>query len=108
MGFWCIREVFMKDERSLVNRSAAPRRPLEERLAQRPALLARLHELADHLDQSVADGSDAHRAEEWVRVQLRQLGQEVLSQWAVEANAHAQAQVPAQHPQASGHGKKNF
>ena len=97
----------MNDERSLVNGPAALRRPLEERLAPRPALLARLHELADHLDQSVADGSDAHRAEEWVRTQLRQLGQEVLSQWAVEANAHAQAQVPAQHPQASAHGKKN-
>ena len=97
----------MNDERSLVNGRAAPRRTLEERLAQRPALLARLHELADHLDQSVADGSDAHRAEEWVRTQLRQFGQEVLSQWAMEANAHAQAQVPAQHPQASAHGKKN-
>lgn len=98
----------MNDERSHGSRTAAPRRPLEERLAQRPALLARLHELADHLDQAVADGSDAHRAEEWVRTQLRQLGQEVLGQWAVEANAHAQAQVPAQHPQASAHGKKNF
>lgn len=97
----------MNDEHSLVNRPAASRRTLEERLALRPALLARLHELADHLDQSVADGSDAHRAEEWVRGQLRQLGQEVLSQWAVEANAHAQAQVTTQHPQASAHGKKN-
>jgi hypothetical protein len=97
----------MNDEPSLVNEPAARRRTLEERLAQRPALLARLHELADHLDQSVADGSDAHRAEEWVRTQLRQLGQEVLSQWAVEANAHTQAQVRTQHPQASAHGKKN-
>ena len=99
--------MFTNDERALVNGLAAPRRPLEERLAQRPALLARLHALADHLDQSVADGSDAHRAEEWVRTQLRQLGQEVLGQWAVEANAHTQAQVPAQHPHASAHGKKN-
>ena len=70
----------MNDECSLVNGPAVPRCTLEERLAQRPALLARLHALADHLDQSVADGSDAHRAEEWVR---------------------------AQHPQASAHGKKN-
>ena len=97
----------MNDERSLGARPVALRRPLEERLAQRPALLARLHELADHLDQAVADGSDAHRAEEWVRTQLRQLGQEVLSQWAVEANAHTQAQVRPHHPQASAHGKKN-
>ena len=97
----------MNDERALGSQPAAPRRTLEARLAQRPALLARLHELADHLDQSVTDGSDAHRAEEWVRTQLRQLGQEVLSQWAVEANAHTQAQVRTQHPHASAHGKKN-
>ena len=95
------------DEPTLVKGLAARRRPLEERLAQRPALLARLHALADHLDQSVADGSDAHRAEEWVRTQLRQFGQEVLTQWAVEANAHAQAQVTTHHPHASAHGKKN-
>ena len=97
----------MNDKRSIVTGPAAPRRTLEERPAQRPALLARLHTLADHPDPSVADGSDAHRAEEWVRTTLRQLGQEVLSQRAVAAHAHAQAQVPAQHPHASAHGKKN-
>lgn len=41
----------------MVKGSGSARRPLEERLAQRPALLARLHALADHLDQSVADGT---------------------------------------------------
>ena len=54
--------------------SPNPPRPLEERLAQRPGLRARLHRLLDPLEASVADGSDAHAAEERVREELRQLG----------------------------------
>lgn len=80
---------------------------LEKRLSDRPELLARFHEIVDMLDQSAVDGSDADQAEGRVIEQVRQLGQEVLRQWAEEANAHTQAQVPRQHPQASRHGKKN-
>lgn len=85
---------------------AKSHRALEERLADRPELRARLHHLLDTLDQSVADGSDAHAAEERVIQELRQLGQEVLGRWAHEAQAQAQAQVRTQHPHASQHGKK--
>lgn len=81
-------------------------RALEARLTHRPELRARLHHLLDTLDQSVADGSDAHAAEARVLEELRQLGQEFLGRWAHEANAHAQAQVRIQHPHASQHGKK--
>jgi len=84
-----------------------PRRALDERLAHRPELLARLHHILDTLDRSVADGSDAHAAEQRVIEELRQLGQEVLGHWAHEAQAQAQAQVRTQHPHASQHGKKN-
>ncbi len=86
---------------------SAPRRSLEQRLAQRPAVLERLHQIADVLDQSVRDDSTADDAEIRVLGQLRQLGQELLGQWAQEANAHTQAQVPTQHPSAIRHGKKN-
>lgn len=96
----------MNDELS-VNLSAT-RRSLEVRLAGRPELLARLHHLLDTLDHAIADGCDAHVAEDRVIAELRQLGQEVLGQWAQEANAQTQAQVPAQHPEARAHGKKNF
>jgi len=95
----------MNDEPS-VNWSAT-RRSLEVRLARRPELLARLHHIIDTLDHSVADGCDAHAAEDRVIEELRQLGQEVLGQWAHETNAQAQAQVPAHHPEARAHGKKN-
>jgi hypothetical protein len=98
-------EVFMKDEPSV--ELSGTRRSLEVRLAQRPELRARLDRILDMLDHSVADGCDAHAAEERGIGQQRQLGQEVLGQWAQEANAQAQAQVPAHHPQASAHGKKN-
>jgi len=81
-------------------------RALEERLAHRPELRARLHHLLDTLDQSVADGSDAHAAEERVIQELRQLGQELLGRWAHEAQAQAQTQMRTQQPHASQHGKK--
>jgi hypothetical protein len=86
---------------------AQTHRALEERLAHRPELRARLHHLLDTLEQSVADGSDAHAAEERVIQELRQLGQELLGRWAHEAQTQAQAQVRTQHPHASQHGKKN-
>lgn len=83
------------------------RRPLEARLAHRPEVLERLHQLADTLEQSVGDDCTADQAEERVSEQVRQLAREVLEQWAREANAHTQAQVPTQHPSAIRHGKKN-
>lgn len=86
--------------------TSTPRRPLEQRLAHRPEVLARLHELADTLDQSAGDDCTADQAEARVSEQVRQLALEVLSQWAREANAHTQAQVPTQHPSAIQHGKK--
>lgn len=97
----------MNDEHIKPTLTAPPRRPLEERLAHRPAVLARLHQLADTLDQSAGDNSTADQAEQRVSAQVRQLSLEVLEQWAHEANDHTQAQVKAQHPSAIRHGKKN-
>lgn len=97
----------MNDELPKAPPAFSPRRPLEERLAQRPEVLERLHHLADTLEQSVGDESTADQAEGRVREQVRQLAREVLEQWAREANAHTQAQVPMRHPAAIRHGKKN-
>ena len=98
----------MNDESALPSCVAKPQLALEERLAHRPELLARLHHIIDTLDQSVTDGSDAHAAEERVIEELRQLGQTVLGHWAHEAAAHTQAHVRRQHPQAIQHGKKKL
>ena len=96
----------MNDEQPQPTQTSTPRPPLEERLAHRPEVLARLHELADTLDQSAGDDCTADQAEERVSAQVRQLALAVLGQWACEANAHTQAQVPTQHPSAIRHGKK--
>jgi hypothetical protein len=83
------------------------RRPLEPRLAHRPEVLERLHQLADTLEESAGEGCSDDEAEARVSEQVRQLAQEVLTQWAHEANAQIQAQVPTQHPSALRHGKKD-
>ncbi|MCG3147017.1 MAG: hypothetical protein PCFJNLEI_01481 [Verrucomicrobiae bacterium] len=97
----------MNDELPKSTQPATHHRPLEQRLAHRPEVLARLHQLADTLDESVGDACTADQAEERVCQQVRQLAQEVLTQWAQEANAHTQSQVPTRHPTAIRHGKKN-
>lgn len=96
----------MNDERPPSKNVATARPPLEQRLKHRPDVLARLHELADTLDQSVTDDCTADEAEERVSAQVRQLAQELLGQWAREADAHTQAQVAQQHPEAIHYGKK--
>lgn len=96
----------MNDELPKSKTVSTSRPPLEQRLAQRPDVLARLHELADTLEQSVTDDCTADQAEERVRAQVRQLAQELLGQWAREANAHTQAQVRQRHPEAIHYGKK--
>jgi hypothetical protein len=70
-------------------------------------VLERLHEIVDTLEQSVADGCDAHDAEDRVVAEIRKLGGTVLGQWAEEANAQIQQQVPGTYPRACKNGKKN-
>ena len=96
----------MNDELLKPKPSSTSRRPLEQRLAHRPEVLERLHQLADTLDQSVSEDCTADQAEERVGEQVRQLAQEVLTQWAHEAHAHIQVQVPTRYPNAIRHGKK--
>ena len=98
----------MNNEPALEKTEPQPRRRvLDERLAQRPVMLERLHQLIDTLEQSVGKGWDAHVAEERVIQEMRQLGQATLSQWAQEANEQAQGQVRRAHPDACKNGKKN-
>ncbi len=97
----------MNNEPALRKSDSKPRRNLDERLAKRPAMLERLHQIVDTLEKSVGDGCDAHKAEDRVIEEIRKLGQETLSQWAHEANAQIQAQVPTLQPDATKNGKKN-
>ncbi len=96
----------MNDELPKSRNVFTSRRSLEERLAHRPDVLARLHELADTLDPSVTDDCTADAAEARVSTQVRPLAQELLGQWPRETEAHPQAQVPQRHPDAIHYGKK--
>ena len=81
---------------------------LEQRLAQRPQVLARFHSIADMLDQAVAAGCTADEAEDRALEQVRQLGRELLGDWAQEQQAGSLARARRQHPQAIKHIKKKY
>ena len=79
---------------------------LEQRMAKRPHVLARFHSIADMLDQAVAAGCTAAEAEERAIEQVRQLGRELLGDWAQEQQDGSLARARSQHPQAIKHIKK--
>ena len=80
---------------------------LARRLARRPDVAARVQQLLDTLDTSLAEGCTADEAEERVILQLRQFGQQLLQQWACEAHAQVQQHAKRQQPSAVKEGKKN-
>lgn len=79
---------------------------LEQRMAKRPHVLARFHAIADMLDQAVAAGCTADEAEDRAIEQVRQLGRELMGDWAQEQQAGSLARARRQHPQAIKHIKK--
>ena len=60
----------MNDELLKRTQPSTTRRPLEQRLAHRPEVLERLHQLADTLDQAVGDDCTADQAEARVSAQV--------------------------------------
>lgn len=80
--------------------------PLEQRMAKRPQVLARFHSIADLMDQAVAAGCTADEAEARAIEQVRQLGRELLGDWAQEQQDGSLARARHQHPQAIKHIKK--
>jgi hypothetical protein len=93
----------MNDEHHQVTGNKAP---LEQRMAKRPHVLARFHLIADMMDQAVAAGCTADQAEERALEQVRQLGRELLGDWAQEQQAGSLARARDQHPRAIKHIKK--
>ena len=94
----------MNDERSQNNRA---RPPLDARFASRPHTAARLHALADLMDEAIARGATADEAEEIAVVQLRALGADLLTDWARTHHDQSVAAARAEHPDASKDSKKN-
>jgi hypothetical protein len=79
---------------------------LEQRMVKRPQVLARFHSIADMMDQAVAAGCTADEAEERAIEQVRQLGRELLGDWAQEQQEGSLARARGEHPQAIKHIKK--
>lgn len=75
-------------------------------MAGRPQVLARFHSIADMMDQSLAAGCTADDAEARAIEQVRQLGRELIGDWAQEKQAASLARARRQHPQAIQHIKK--
>ena len=79
---------------------------LDARFAKRPHAYARLRQIADMMDQAIAQGCTADQAEARAVEQIRHLGQDLLKDWAQEKQQHSVAAARLEHPQASLHIKK--
>lgn len=95
---------FMKNEPS--SQKNEQQRSLDEAFAQKPHMRARLLEIADMIDQAVAEGCTAHEAEARAIEQVRKLGNAVLSEWATKAEPEARGRALEENPKLIRYGKK--
>lgn len=79
---------------------------LDERFAKRPHTYRRLQEIADQMDQAIANGASADEAEAMAIEQIQKLGGEMLADWAQARQEQALEQVQREHPQSIKHIKK--
>ena len=82
------------------------RKTLDERFAKRPRTYRRLQEIADQMDQAIANGASADEAEAMGIEQIRKLGGEMLADWAQARQQQALEQAQTEHPQSLKHIKK--
>lgn len=79
---------------------------MDERFADKPQVRRRLFEIADLLDELVAQGCTAHEAEARAIQEIRKLGQGILSEWAEKTEAAAVAKARAQDSELQPYRKK--
>jgi hypothetical protein len=83
-----------------------PHTLLDDRFAARPQVYARLHKIADLMDQALAEGCTADEAEARAMEQIQKLGGELLGDWAGEKQQRSVAQSQRENPSAIRHIKK--
>ncbi len=66
----------------------------------------RLHQIADMMDQAIAEGATADEAEALAIEQLRELGSDVLTDWAQQKQEDSLQKAQKENPSAIGHIKK--
>ena len=93
----------MSDELQKQNRKS---QTLDERFAKRPHTYQRLQEIADLMDQAIAEGATADEAEAMAIEQMQKLGGEMLRDWAEAKHQQALKEAQRDHPQSIKHIKK--
>ena len=93
----------MSDELPKEDRTS---KSLDERFANRPHTYRRLQEIADEMDQAIANGASADEAEGMAIEQLRKLGGQMLADWAEAKQQQALEQAQAAQPKSIKHIKK--
>ena len=79
---------------------------LDERFSKRPHTYRRLQEIADQMDQAIAEGASADEAEAMTIEQIRKLGGELLEDWAEAKQQRALKQARSDQPKSIKHIKK--
>jgi hypothetical protein len=93
----------MSNELPRQNRTA---KTLDERFAKRPQTYRRLQEIADQMDQAIANGATADEAEAIAIEQIQKLGGEMLQDWAEAKQQQALTQAHRDNPRSIKHIKK--
>jgi hypothetical protein len=93
----------MNDELPNRKKSAVP---LDVRFASRPQVYRRLQQIADLMDQAIAEGCTADEAEAGAMEQIQKLGGELLSDWANEKQQRSVMESQLENPSAVKHIKK--
>jgi hypothetical protein len=82
------------------------RPPLDDRFASRPKVYERLQQIADMMDQAIAEGCTADEAEGRAMEQIQKLGGELLGDWANEKQQRSVMESRRENPSAIKHIKK--
>ena len=93
----------MSDE---LQKEKSKTKTLDERFSNRPHTYRRLQEIADQMDQAIADGATADEAEAMAIEQIQKLGGEMLADWAEAKQQQALKQAQGTHPESIKHIKK--
>jgi len=95
----------MKNE--LPSQNQNPPRSLDECFADKPHVRQRLLEVSDLIDRLVAQGCSAHEAEARAIVEIRKLGNGILTEWADKSEKAAVAKARASDAKLQPYRKKN-
>ncbi len=90
----------------LPSESKKPGHSLDQRYADKPHMRQRLLEIADMIDELVAQGCSAHEAEARAIEEIRKLGNGILTEWAEKSESAAVAKARAQDPKLQPYRKK--